>query len=125
MAYSSVPSCFHGYLLHRCSFSTTQFFSGSLSCGFSASTNSRLRTCVKFEKFQGDSPLEQNTSVSSSSSVSQELPLEEAQDQLEEEEDDDEFSNFVRLFSLLFDYTLFSVNWVFIVKEEPLNSIQS
>lgn len=98
MAYSSVPSCFHGYL-HRCSFSTTQFFSGSLSCAFSASTNSRLRTCVKFEKFQGDSPLDQPTSVSS---VSQELPLEEAQDQLEEQEDD-EFSNFVifiRLHSL-------------------------
>ncbi|EFH50623.1 hypothetical protein ARALYDRAFT_489571 [Arabidopsis lyrata subsp. lyrata] len=89
MAYSSVPSCFHGYL-HRCSFSTTQFYAGSLSCGFSASPTSRIRTCVKFDKFQGDSPLEPTTSVSTSS-VSQELPLEEeAQDQLE----DDEFSNF-------------------------------
>ncbi|CAL9231772.1 unnamed protein product [Arabidopsis halleri] len=85
MAYSSVPSCFHGYL-HNCSFSTTQFFAGSLSCGFSASSNSRLRTCVKFDKFQGDSPLEPTTSVSTSS-VSQELPLEEeAQDQLEDDD---------------------------------------
>ncbi|VVB15255.1 unnamed protein product [Arabis nemorensis] len=79
MAYSSVTSCFHGYL-HSCSFSSTQFcpLSRSLSFGLSAS---RLRTCVKFEKFQGEPPLEQTTS-----SVSQELPL-EAQDQPEEEGD--------------------------------------
>ncbi|CAA7024702.1 unnamed protein product [Microthlaspi erraticum] len=86
MAYSPAPSCFHGYLNSR-SFSTTQIFPRSLSCGFSASLTSRLRTCVKFEKFQGESPLEQTTS-SSTSSASQELPL-EAQDQPVEDEEDD------------------------------------
>ncbi|ESQ32242.1 hypothetical protein EUTSA_v10004542mg [Eutrema salsugineum] len=85
MAYSAVPSCFHGYL-HSCSFSSTQSFPRSLACGFSASPTSRLRTCVKFEKFQGESPLEQTTSASTSS-ASQELPV-EAQDQPEEEEED-------------------------------------
>lgn len=106
MAYSSVPSCFHGYLLHSCSFSTTQFFSPSLSCGFSASPTSRLRTCVKFDKFQGESPLEQTTSSASTSSVSQ------AQDQLEEEEEEgDEFSNFIYSFSS-FDCIFCSKNWV-------------
>ncbi|KAL1214911.1 hypothetical protein V5N11_010237 [Cardamine amara subsp. amara] len=84
MASSSLPSCFHGYL-HSCSSSTTQFFPRSLSCGFAVSTTSRLRTCVKFEKFQGEPPLEQTTSASTSS-ASQELPL-EAQDQPEEEDD--------------------------------------
>ncbi|XP_010421597.1 PREDICTED: uncharacterized protein LOC104707044 [Camelina sativa] len=89
MACSSVPpNCFHGYLLRSCSFSTTQFLSPSLSSGFSASPTSRLRTCVKIEKFQGESPLEQTTSASTSS-VSKELPLEEPQDQPEEEDDDD------------------------------------
>ncbi|XP_006288099.2 uncharacterized protein LOC17882854 [Capsella rubella] len=84
MACSSVPpSCFHGNL-NSCSFSTTKFVSSSFSYGFSASPNSRLRTCVKFEKFQGESPLEQTTSASTSS-VSEELPL-EAQDQPEDDD---------------------------------------
>ncbi|KFK26500.1 hypothetical protein AALP_AA8G257400 [Arabis alpina] len=76
MASSSVTSCFHGYL-HSCSFSSTQFRppSRSLSFGFCAS---RLRTCVKFEKFQGESPLQQTTSSAS--------PL-QVQDQPEEEGD--------------------------------------
>ncbi|KAL0718096.1 hypothetical protein Bca4012_067418 [Brassica carinata] len=79
MAFSLVPSCFHGYLT-SCSISTTQFFPPSLSCGFSASPISKLRTFAKFDKFQGDSPLEQTTSASTSS-ASQEVSL------LEEEDD--------------------------------------
>lgn len=92
MAFSLVPSCFHGYLTSS-SFSTTQFFPPSLSCGVvSASPDSKLRTCAKFEKFQGDSPLEQTTSAS----ASQEVPL-EAEDPPEEEEEDDRFSKLSQL----------------------------
>ncbi|XP_010546698.1 PREDICTED: uncharacterized protein LOC104818698 [Tarenaya hassleriana] len=89
MASSSVLTCFYGY--SRGSFSTTQFSPPSLCVGFSAtrtlspsSSASRLRTYVKFENFQGESPLEQATSTSSS--TSDEFPL-EAQDQLGEEDD--------------------------------------
>ncbi|KAJ0256365.1 hypothetical protein HA466_0093340 [Hirschfeldia incana] len=45
----------------------------------------KLRTCVKFDKFQGDSPLEQTTSASTSP-ASQEVPL-EAENPPEEEDD--------------------------------------
>ncbi|CAN8265348.1 unnamed protein product [Cochlearia groenlandica] len=83
MSYSSsAPCCFNGYL-NSCSFSTTRFFPGSIACGFSASPASRLRTCAKFDKFQGESPLEQTTSFS------REPPL-ETQDLPEEEEDEEE-----------------------------------
>ncbi|KAJ0253128.1 DUF1995 domain protein [Hirschfeldia incana] len=89
MAFSLVPSCFHGYLASS-SFSSTQFFTPSLSCGLStSSTISKLRTCVKFEKFQGDSPLEQTTSASTSP-ASREVPLEAADPPEEEGEEDDD-----------------------------------
>lgn len=110
MAFSLAPSCFHGYLT-SCSFSTTQFFPPSLSCGgVSASPVSKLRTCVKFDKFQGDAPLEQTTSAS----ASQEVPLE-----AEEEEEDDELSEISR--------HLCYKNWVFLCFREgkASNSIQS
>ena len=93
MAFSLVPSCFHGYLTSSSFSTTTQFFPPSLSCGVvSASPVSKLRTCAKFEKFQGDSPLEQTTSAS----ASQEVPL-EAEDPPEEEEEDDRFSKLSQL----------------------------
>ncbi|CAF2036149.1 hypothetical protein BRARA_I00463 [Brassica rapa] len=85
MAFSLVPSCFHGYLTSSSFSSTTHFLPTSLSCGgVSVSPVSKLRTCAKFDKFQGDSPLEQTTSASASQEV---VPL-EAEDPPEEEEDD-------------------------------------
>lgn len=89
MAFSLVPSCFHGYLTSSSFSSTTHFLPTSLSCGgVSVSPVSKLRTCAKFDMFQGDSPLEQTTSASASQEV---VPL-EAEDPPEEEEDD-RFSN--------------------------------
>ena len=111
MAFSLVPSCFHGYLTSSSFSSTIHFLPTSLSCGgVSVSPVSKLRTCAKFDKFQGDSPLEQTTSAS----ASQEVPL-EAEDPQEEEEDD-RFSNTLLCYK----------NWVFLCFcEGKASSIQS